>query len=176
MNFCQLAGKSVKVYTGTVKPKSTRRGFIKKSVGLPPIKKIGNVSSFTFRPNYCFSKVNILLDFRWVGLDAHCHMVTISVCLINEANGLLIVLYVCESFISECNMNKSRSKIAHLKNVLFILQIKKNYPERVVMYMLHSNWCLPQITITEIPTAAYSFDLGLVFCFVFKLHIILKSN
>lgn len=147
MNFCQLAGKSVKEYTGPVKRKSIQKGLIKKSIGLPQKKNTENVNSFTFKRNYCFSKVNILLDFSWVRLDAHCHMVTISVCLMNKAYALLIVLYVCESFISERNMNKSRSKPAHLKNVLFILQIKKNYPERVVYVALklmsttnNNNW------------------------------------
>lgn len=60
-------------------------------------------------------------------------MVTISVRLINKAYTLLIFLDVCESFILEGNMNKNRSKILHLKEVLLILQIKKKYPERVAM-------------------------------------------
>lgn len=68
--------------------------------------------SFTFEHNYCFSKVNILLDLGWIKLETHCHMITISVCLIKKAYILLIVLYVCESFIFKGNMNKNGGKMS----------------------------------------------------------------
>lgn len=40
-------------------------------------------------------------DFSWLKLETFYHLIAISVCLIDKTYSLLIVLYVCESFILE---------------------------------------------------------------------------